>query len=299
MKRPFTKPAKTYQEQVSLLKQRGLIISDDLAAENALKHIQYYRLGAYWLPFESNHQTHMFQPNTSLDQVIALYQFDRQLRLLVLDAIERIEVSVKSQWAYHMAHLHSAHAHLDPNIASRVDRYQKNLQSLTSEVDRSDETFIKHLKNTYSESLPPIWAVCEVMSLGLLSHWYSNLQPLHTRSAISSQYFLDERTMQSWLHHLCHVRNICAHHSRLWNREFTITPQLPRNKPSGLKAQFHQNSRHLYNSLVIILHFMDVIEPKHLWRGRLLSLLHQYSIPLSHMDFPLDWQKFDIWQNQP
>lgn len=180
MKRPFGKPATTHAQQVALLQQRGMVVDDPAAAEFYLQHLNYYRLGAYWLPFEADHATHTFRPGTRFADVLNLYVFDRELRLLVLDAIERVEVSVRSQWAYQLAHRHGPHAHLDAALAFNARHWQNNLDKLTDEVDRSDEVFIKHLKATYSEVLPPIWAVCEVMSLGLLSRWYSNLKPMHT-----------------------------------------------------------------------------------------------------------------------
>ena len=299
VKRPFGKPATTYAEQVAKLEQRGMVVGDHQTAEFYLQHLNYYRLGAYWLPFESDHATHAFKPGTRFEDVLNLYVFDRELRLLVLDAIERVEVSVRSQWAFQMAHFHGAHGHLDPALAFRNDRWQKNLAKLTTEVDRSDEAFIKHLKSTYVEALPPVWAVCEVMSLGLLSRWYDNLKPMPTRRAISAVYGVDEKVLESWLRHLSLVRNTCAHHSRLWNREFTITPVLPRNKPVGLTAQCVAGSRKLYNTLVILLHWMDVISPKHHWRSHVKALIARHAIPVTAMDFPNGWEQFKIWQEQP
>jgi abortive infection bacteriophage resistance protein len=296
MKRPFGKPATTHAQQVALLQQRGMVVDDPAAAEFYLQHLNYYRLGAYWLPFEADHATHTFRPGTRFADVLNLYVFDRELRLLVLDAIERVEVSVRSQWAYQMAHRHGPHAHLDAALAFNSYHWQANLNKLTDEVDRSDEVFIKHLKASYSEVLPPIWAVCEVMSLGLLSRWYSNLKPMHTRSAIAVAYGVDQRVLESWLHHLSLVRNTCAHHSRLWNRDFTVTPKLPHSKPAGLAAQCQAGSRKLYNALVILLHCMDVIAPQHHWRARLTDLITRHAVPVAAMDFPAGWEQLAIWQ---
>lgn len=164
------------------------------------------------------------------------------------------------------------------------------------EVGRSDETFIRHFKDNYVESMPPVWAVCEVMSLGQLSHWYTNLRPMPTRRAIASVYNLDEQVLQSWLHHLTHVRNFCAHHSRLWNREFTITPRLPSRKPASLDGQFNRGSRRLYNALVMLLYVMDLIAPKHHWRDRLKNLLSVHSVDVTQMGFPREWHRFPIWE---
>lgn len=296
IKRSFTKPPATYRRQIELLQQRGLIIDDEPRAEFYLQHLNYYRLGAYWLPFESNHAEHQFKPGTRFDDVLNLYIFDRELRLLVLDAIERIEVSVRAQWAYQLAHQHGPHAHLDSNLAQHRDRWQKNLDKLSEEVKRSDETFIRHLLATYSEALPPVWAVCEVMSLGLLSRWYNNLKPMPTRRAIAKSYEADQAVLASWIHHLSLVRNVCAHHARLWNREFTITPVLPRSKPAYLANEGQPNSRKLYNTLLIILHFMNVISDKHHWRQRLIDLIGNHAVPTAPMGFPPDWQQRAIWQ---
>lgn len=298
MKRPFPKAATTYAQQIALLQQRGMIIDDPADAEFYLRHLNYYRLGAYWLSFEADHTAHRFQPGTRFADVLNLYIFDRELRLLVLDAIERVEVSVRSQWAYQVAHRHGPHAHLDPALAYRHEFWKKNLASLTDEVNRSDETFIRHFKENYTEALPPVWAVCEVMSLGQLSRWYNNLKPMPTRRAIAIAYAVDEKVLQSWLHHLTHVRNFCAHHSRLWNREFTITPLLPQHKPVGLAAQFNAGSREIYNTLVILLYAMDLMAPHHHWRARLKTLLSRHAIDVGVMDFPAGWEQMPIWQEE-
>lgn len=298
MKRPFTKSAKTWPEQVAILQGRGMVIANPAEAEFYLQHLNYYRLGAYWLPFEIDHGNHTFRPGTRFEDVLNLYIFDRQLRLHAMDAIERIEVSIRSTWAYHLADQHGPHAHLDPNLAFKQHRWQQNIDKLTDEVSRSEETFIRHLRQTYSEPLPPVWAVCEVMSLGLLSRWYDNLKPMPVRRAIANTYDLDQATLASWLRHLSLVRNTCAHHSRLWNREFTITPAAPGHKPAGLAAQWVPGSRKLYNSLVILLHCMDIIAPHHHWRSGLKNLIAQHGIEVSAMDFPANWQTLPIWQEQ-
>lgn len=296
MKRSFGKPATHYSQQVALLRQRGMVIDEPQVAEFYLQHINYYRLAAYWLPFEADHVTHTFHPGTRFTQVLDLYVFDRELRLLLLDAIERVEVSVRSQWAYQLAHRHGAHAHLDSELALRRHLWEVNLERLSEEVRRSDEAFIKHLQSNYSERLPPVWAVCEVMSMGTLSRWYNNLKPMPTRRAIADVYGVDEKVLESWLRHLSLVRNTCAHHSRLWNREFTITPLLPRNKPADLAAQFQTASRRLYNTLVILLHCMDVVAPQHHWRTRLKDLIARHDVSVAAMGFPANWQHLSIWR---
>lgn len=295
MKRAFSKPAISYEQQVTLLQSRGMRIDDSAKASFYLKHLNYYRLGAYWLPFEADHAAHRFRPGTHFDQVLDLYIFDLELRLLMLDAIERLEVSVRTQWAYHVAHRHGPHAHLDQTIW-HPRFWQVNIEKLREEVDRSDETFVRHLKNTYSEALPPIWAACEVMSLGNLSRWYAALQPMATRSAIASTFDLDERTLQSLLHHLAQVRNVCAHHCRLWNREFVVTLPRLKGKPARLVKEFQPGSRKLYNTLILLLHCLDVISPEHTWRQRVMGLINNHGVSVNDMGFPADWPSRPIWE---
>lgn len=293
---PFTKPPLSYSEQVRQLSDRGLKIPDPARAEFYLQHLNYYRLCAYWLPFEEDHSSHRFRNGATFEDVLNLYVFDREFRLLVLDAIERVEVSVRGQWAYRMAHLHGPHAHLDPALAFDPKHFERNRDGLFKEVERSDELFIRHLRERYSEDLPPIWAVCEVMSLGLLSRWYRNLRPKPTRRAIAEVYHVDDVVLGSWLHHLTVVRNICAHHGRLWNREFTVLPKLPFTKPSELPGQFNPGSRRIYNTLVILLYCLNIVAPGHSWRTQLSALIHRCSIPVDAMGFPEDWRSRELWR---
>lgn len=296
MTRPFRKPPTTYEQQVEQLRSRGMVITDPDRAGFYLQHLNYYRLAAYWLPFEADHASHQFCPGTRFEDVLNLYIFDRELRLLTLDAIERCEVSMRSQWAYQMAHCHGPHAHLDSALARSRERWLRNYAQLKEEVVRSDETFIRHLRSSYAEELPPVWAVCEVISLGLLSRRYSNLNPMATRRSIARVYRADESVLQSWLHHLAQVRNVCAHHARPWNREFTVTPQLPLRKPPGLLAQFNPGSRKLYNTLVILLHCMDVVAPHHRWRWKFEELRSRHAVSVGAMGFPEGWEAFPIWR---
>lgn len=263
-----------------------------------LSHLNYYRLTAYWLPFEADHASHTFNSGATFSAVLNVYVFDRELRLLVLDAIERVEVSLRTQWAYHLAHEHGAHAYLNQAIARKPDWWQSNLDSLRDEIKRADEVFIEHYRKTYADPpIPPIWAVCEVMSLGLLSRWFTNLKPKHTRTAIASVYRLDESVLQAFIRHITYIRNLCAHHSRFWNRRLTVTMKLPRTKPSELVSSFNVSEpRMICNTLVMLAWFLDRISPDHHWKTRLRELIHRYAIDPTLMGFPKDYEKRFIWR---
>ena len=190
----FNKTPKTIDEQIQLLQSRGMEIDDIEQARHYLSHINYYRLAGYWIPFEINHETHEFKTGTNFNQVISLYDFDRELRLIILDMIERIEVSFRTQLAYFMAHYHGSHSYLDSSLARRSQYWKDNLKSLKREISQSDELFIQHYQNKYTDPpYPPVWSVCEIMSFGLLSRWFKNLRPMKTRKAISAIYQLDNK----------------------------------------------------------------------------------------------------------
>jgi len=296
----YSKPAESIAEQINRLIRRGMAVPDHDRAAHYLYHLNYYRLRGYWIPFEDKSaggNDHKFSDGTTFEQALNRYIFDRELRLLVMDAIERIEVSVRTQWAYHLSHAHGSHAHLNGSLFSKRD-YHACLRSLVHEVGRSREDFITHFKETYDEDLPPIWAVVEVMSLGQLSRWYENVKSQDLRQRIATVYEMDEKVLVSLLHHLTLIRNFCAHHSRLWNRRFTITPKLPRRNPAKLAAFFNPVApRQIYNAVVMIAYLMNIISPGHHWKHRLLALLSRHDhIPTEPMGFPDGWENMDFWK---
>ena len=297
---PFSKSPKTFAEQVDKLRDHGLAIPDPAKAEFYLSQLNYYRFAAYCLPFEQDHATHAFRAGTSFDDVLNLYIFDRELRLLLLDAIERIEVSLRTQMAYHLSHRHNtAHPHLQPALFYNEDSYQTSIRKLKDEVSNSREEFIQHLKNKYQEPLPPIWAVVELMTMGQLSRWFGNIDQRSDRQAIARNYKVDERILKSLCQHLTTVRNHCAHHARLWNRNFTFTMRIPNRGERVLIDSFnsdHRSERKLYNSLVMTAYLMDTINPGHHRKQRLKDLVATHDIETRKMGFPDDWQAKPIWQ---
>lgn len=297
----FTKPPLTFDQQIAHLASRGLLIPDVEKAKHRLGHLNYYRLRAYWLGMEGPkglNGEHVFQPGAGIETALALYAFDRSLRLLVMDAIEQVEVSVRTRWAYHLSLNYGSHAYMDASVFRNSAAYQRCLEGLKEEINRSQETFIDHYRKTYTDPLlPPIWAACEVMSFGQLSRWISNLKQRKDRQQIANPYDLDEKVLCSFLHHLTHVRNLCAHHSRLWNRRFTITMQIPTSRPGHALGWFNASAdRQVYNTLVMLGVLTKVIDPDSLWSCGIRVLLDgsPQADPAS-MGFPLDWRSLPIW----
>lgn len=187
----FEKPAVSVPDQVKLLKRRGMAVRDEALAQHYLNFISYYRLRAYWLPFEvpaANNGDHAFRDGTTFEDVLTLYIFDRELRLLVLDAIERVEVALRAQWAHHMAMTYGPHGYLEQGHYSVIRHHAKDVTALEKEFNRSEDTFAIHYRDKYtSPKLPPVWMAAEVMSFGLLSKFYGNLRTRADRKAIADR----------------------------------------------------------------------------------------------------------------
>jgi len=279
-----------------------MAIPDVARAEHWLRHVSYYRLSAYWLPFEypKGNPGPRFLPGTSFDTVTALYDFDRRLRLLVLDAIERIEVAVRGSWAYELAQRFGPHGYLNAALYYHPGKYHDNLRRLTNDVASSPETYIDHYRGTYSTpAMPPVWMVAEMMSFGHLSRWYALLDDRGLRNAIAKPLGLPEAVLVPLLKHLSTIRNSCAHHARLWNRGFLLRMRVP-FKPAALVATLEPPATHaparLYNALVLIIYLLRQVAPASAWRDELATLLTQHPTDnLSAMGFPQDWDTRPLW----
>jgi abortive infection bacteriophage resistance protein len=295
----FTKPAESIAQQIARLQARGIVIGDLAAAQHALEHISYYRLRAYWLPFEVDptNPCHTILPGTTLETVLSLYDFDRRLRLLLLDGIEFIEVSARGSWAHHMAMTYGSHGYLDASHYPKRHKFQRNQDELEREVDRSQDIFIKHYKAKYNHpKMPPVWMVAETMSFGLLSKWQSSIGSRADRKAVARQSGLPEPVYMSFIHHLATVRNTCAHHSRVWNRHFAVTLTVPTH-PGELAASVNQTApAEVYNTLTLMAFVLRRIAPGSTWIRRVKDLISTHpSGDIAAMGFPADWLFRPIW----
>ena len=224
----YTKPHLSYQEQIQLLKTRNLIIKDETYALQKLQHISYYRLSAYFLPFYI--QKDKFLDGITFQEIIELYHFDKKLRIITFSAIEKIEIFLRTSIAYNFSKVHTPFAYMDKNNFCCEDKdYDWLIEDIKKETKWSKETFVKHFKEKYSQEDLPIWMVVETISFGTLSKLYTMLSP-QTEKLILNGIDLPSFVFKNWLHVFSYVRNISAHHSRLWNRQFVIKAKMPRHK---------------------------------------------------------------------
>lgn len=296
MRTEYKKPAISFKEQLERLKERGLIIEDDNRTLHYLSNINYYRLSAYWYPFIQDKEKEIFKTDSYFQNVLDIYNFDRELRLIFYDAIERIEISIRTQFTYKLSHRYNPFWIENPNIYNDENRYLQDLGKVKEEIKRSEELFLHRFKEKYLNEIPPSWIATEVISFGLLSSFFKNLKDKNIKEQIADFYLLTCPVFESWLHNLIYVRNICAHHSRLWNREFRIKPLLPHKKHKIFSINNFSNIR-VYIAVCIVLYFLSIINPTSHFKKKLFELIDRYpSVDLAPMGFPVNWKEEKLFK---
>ncbi len=295
----YSKKPLDFHEQVELLASRGLLVENPAAAEAFLNQVNYYRLSAYRLPFEN--APHSFAPGTRFEQIRDLYVLDRKLRLLIMEAIESIEIATRTAVAYRISRQYGPFAHAGVKNLKPTFDHATWMAEVLKETDRSKETFVSHFKARYEEYPQlPIWAAAEIMSFGSLSKLFGGLVNDDKRE-IAGKFGLHPGVMGSWLHTLVYVRNICAHHARLWNRDLAIAPRLPDKDPRWQTLNPSHSKRlasilFLLNSLMTKLPSGGTAAAD--WRSRVEALLAaDPGVPRFHesMGLPADWTRHPLW----
>ncbi len=306
----YGKPAANLPDLVQKLESRGLLVPDPQVALRTLEHIGYYRLTAYSYPFQRiGDPGKPFHPGITFDRIVDLYTFDRKLRLLVMDAIERIEVATRSCITTEMSLAHGPHWYLDPvhfntnPVSPGAQRLVFDHQGFIGKLTRDlglnrnprrphSEVFIDHYFNKYtSPQLPPSWMIAEVITMGTISRIYEGLADRSRKKKIAKRMGLGWQQLESWLHALTYTRNVCAHHSRLWNRSFSIQPAF------GSRTPPVPNPLRFYSVAVVTWEMLQLIDPDTHWNGHLADLIEAHpQVDLTAMGFPPNWKNEPFWK---
>ncbi|HEY9042658.1 MAG TPA: Abi family protein [Rheinheimera sp.] len=324
----YNRPWLSFQQQLEQLKQRGMVVTDDAAALDYLQRIGYYRLSAYWYPFrhfrpEVNQETGVvkvkaqndFIDNTRFIDAVNIYLFDKQLRLLLIDALERIEVSLRVDIAYLLGK-QGAFAHTDikqfhpsfvgkPMHGSSKTAWEIWLEKYQGLVNRSKEDFVRHYLANHGPDIP-IWVAVEVFDFGAISQLISMMK-IKDQQTIAEKYCVsDWQVFKSWIFALSYLRNLVAHHSRLWNRNITTKPSIPRSNEIPWCASFRGNENLLskpFLLMAITRQFMLCICPNTNWHIRLqqhlMTFPQQYSdkkLSLNSVGISANWLEW--WQSK-
>ena len=299
----YKKPPLDFEEQADLLLKRGLIANKQELVD-LLKNVSYYRLSAYWYPFKN--EDNNLKEGTSLEFIWTRYIFDRQIRILIIDAIERFEVAIKTQITTlfsiekksPFAHIYQNNYSETCNIVTLGDM----IKIIRNEYHRSKEDFIEHFKKKYFDKEQPdlpLWMAMEIMSFGNVFTLYCMLEK-HIQNKISAHFKIPPIVLKSWLQTMNYIRNLCAHHSRLWNRVLAIKPFIPRGSKhpewhNPVRVELHQDR--IFSVLTILRYILSITAPKTLWKKRLTNLLEKHSKLLFFMGFPENWEDSPIWKD--
>jgi len=300
----YEKPAKTCEEQADLLLSRGLV-ADRNELITVLTQINYYRLSTYLYTFRDG--TDNFLPGTSLQQILRLYEFDHELRILLIDIIEGIEILVRSRLAYFFALKHGPFAWRDPKVFPNFNpayddfvRWQDKLteQTRRSREQKSNEDTVVHFFKKYGDlhDCLPIWILVEIMDFGSTLSFYRGVES-DLRKNVALSFNQPEEVVLSWLLSLNTVRNRCAHHARLWNWQLGISVKLPnaRKYPEWYLPRL--SNRELASVLYICAWISKKLVSKDYWLERARSLFCTYAdVSLDHIGMPEGWEKDAIWK---
>ncbi|MCW3492955.1 Abi family protein [Microbacterium sp. SSM24] len=310
-------------ELVDRLAERGLVIPNRERATRYLKHIGYFRLSPYTIPFQQGQPDHLFREDVEFDDVLGIYVFDRALRLLVMDALERVEVAVRAALTDHMSTTYEdPHWYVDASHFVNRGKHTGLLRMIQETSDTrllgtaepAGRTFssnedagvvyrsaLEHYLMTYgSPELPPSWLMVETLTLGQLNNVVDNLRRRSDRTAIAQRIGLSEPVLMSWLRTYVRVRNVCAHHGRLWNVGIGVYPAIPSSPAiswlKGDAALPRRSEKRLYPVLVSLQSVLDVVSPRSTWARRLHDLVStRPPMNLAGMGIPKNWADDEFW----
>ena len=296
----YEKPPKTVEEHIEVLIHRGLNIPDFERAKQYLRNIGYYRLSGYMYHLQEKDGSHKFKDKVSFNDIILHYQFDKKLRALTIEYLERIEVALRARLTDYFAVNYGFFWFSQNDLYDDKGIYTLINAEIAERFENPQELFLKSFKEKYtSESIPPSNMALEVLSLGKLARLYKGLSNDAEKIAIANDFGLPSTILSSWLVYLNNVRNICAHHGRLWNRGITADrPTIPSRKKYSFNGSLPNDfNRSFYGVTAMLDRLLYNINPSNKFLEKLVCLIDEYPlIKTRFMGFPDNWREEPAWK---
>lgn len=276
-----------------------MLIKDEHKVESYLMNIGYHRLSAYIYPFYKSPKSELvLKEGTTFKQVLTLYRFDKKLRILLFNEIEKIEVAIRSVLAnVGCQELNDKYWITKPEYFANTDKFSQTLAIIEKELASSKEDYIEHFRQNFTEDYPPAWMITEVLSFGNLNYIYSNIASNKLMKRIAGCFGLKPQVFTSWLTVLANLRNMCCHHARIWNRDFMLNPAEPRKTSNAWINTAQIDKKRIYYRLCIIRYFLFSVSPNNNFNDKLSNLLADFSsIDIAAMGFSRDWIKEALWR---
>jgi abortive infection bacteriophage resistance protein len=307
----MNKPAYTITDQIALLKRRGMIFRDEVAACERLEAVSYYRLKGYWWDMQSDATLHLFRYGTCFEDILERYDFDRKLRQILFGGIERIEIAVRTKLIYHLSIAYGGLWYLNPslfnNVTKNINGINKTvhfwvLDELQKEFDRSQELFIKDHQRRSPGQPADAWKILEVASMGTLSKLYKNLKiNLPEKGTIANEMGVNSpHVFSGWMESIAYIRNIIAHHSRLWSRTMVKRPGMQLNNPCG--AWFTQPLKQgqldkPFSIISCMTYLCDRLSHSDDIKRQIITLINAYPcVSIYKYGFFNGWQQEPLWK---
>lgn len=295
----YSKKPETAEQHCSILIERGLIIADKERAIKYLNTVGYFRLTGYMFHLQSDDGKHIFVAGTKFEEVIKLYQFDKKLRNIISEYLERIEICLRAKLTDKYSIQYGFFWYNDYNLFEDREIFDTINKEIQDTFSAPKEQFLKKFKFKYtSETIPPSNMALEILSLGKLARLYKALKNREGKSEIATEFNLPTNVITSWFIYLANVRNICAHHSRLWNKKVTVDrPIFPSREKYKFKGKsFDDSNTTLYGIISIIDRLLISFNPENGFTEKIEKLIDEYSVDCSLMGFPENWVETANWK---
>jgi abortive infection bacteriophage resistance protein len=321
--RPYTKAPLTSAAIVAKLQQQGLAVSNPATVGALLERISYFRVRGYLFPYfdlvGSSPVLKAFKAGANIEQALQMYGFDEGLRALIFDLMPQLEIALRTVLDSVMSHT-AGHCfwYLQPQWFAKGKHPTHVISTLNGAFCKSAEKYADHYRDTYYneqsgmfKNMPPFWVISELSTFGQIKDFFENLKEDASpfpATTLPKSTVLDKmaqrrfgakhfRDLAKWVHMLRDVRNVCAHHGRLWNKNFLAPPSIQSfvSKPFPPVAG---STNSIYAALVVVrimckaIGISDSIKPE---LTRLFSQFPEAALHKVSMGMPLDWDADSVW----
>lgn len=287
------KPFTSIKQQIEILKQRGLTIDNDEDATKFLSRNNYYRVSGYSLTLRSHDQ---FFPTANFQNIIDIYEFDHELRHILLKYIEQIEVTVKSIYSHKFSEKYGSTGYLNSKYFTDKSKHKVILEKAEEQKKArlKHEAYLKHFVSDLKEDIP-LWAYVDLLTISDISILFS-ISPNELKENIAKEMGIHHKgdtLLGQFMHSITIIRNICAHGGRLFNRLFEQKPNLNSNEKNLLikKEDNTLDNAHLYGFILIIRRLLLPEEFKNM-KKEIIELSKKYPfVRMDYYGFRFDWQE--------
>ena len=281
---PLKTPLSTLQLADTLI-DKGLKVGSKKSLINALETKGYYRLNGYWIALEKDN---CFLPGTTLDDILQIEAFNNELSQYIFAAIAPIEVCLRSQLSTKLACRYGNRALHCPDAFFDQEAFEKLQASLAKETKQaiaSKKTLVMRDMGKYGELAT--WSEIENTSLGTLSKIYGNLADAELIKDTASIFNISGTYLRNWLRYLTQIRNICAHHDRLYNRLFCVKPRM-------FREYSNIDAARLFPTFIVLFRLHESLDPArtNLLRRQLGQIVDAHpTVDLKPIGFPENWRE--------